>query len=572
MRGLPRRTLLSALVLLTACASPGRLRRDPHAAPVDPPPFRKLQEVASRGGELAFDLKLGYSDGKIGEDNVRLRTYNGDLVGPTLVARPGDTLRVRLENTLPCPEGRTCTCRPDPCAGGGESPAAHEHAALSGVPPKSVFNDTNLHTHGLHVSPNCNSDNVFVDVEPGCGFSFEFKIPATHPAGTFWYHPHVHGSTALQVSSGAEGALIIRGDFDEVPGIQGAGEDVFVFQQIPYKCNYESSSDWSCAQGQVGTVEDFSQQFGPLKWEQSGRFTTVNGLVQPVIRMRPEEVRRWRLIHGGVRERLAIAIGEKTGASFRVQKGWLNRIALDGLPTGDVKAVSSLRLDPGYRADLMVQAPPKPGTYYLLDEPSAPLLTALLGVVTGQARAAAEAGLESRKVLAVVEVAGAPCSDPADPCHHTLPATADLARFRLPSVTDEEIAGREPQVIYFDISGGKFKVCGRDYDPSAKPRSLEFGKADEWILSSSSIAGHPFHIHVNPFEVIESSGERYWKDTLFVDAGTTVKVRTRYETFDGDFVLHCHILDHEDQGMMEAVRIAPGPQPVQDCPRPRTVP
>jgi FtsP/CotA-like multicopper oxidase with cupredoxin domain len=98
-----------------------------------------------------------------------------------------------------------------------------------------------------------------------------------------------------------------------------------------------------------------------------------------------------------------------------------------------------------------------------------------------------------------------------------------------------------------------------------KPRGLELGKADEWIVASSAVAGHPFHIHVNPFEVIDPSGERYWKDTLFVDKGQTVKLRTRYETFDGDFVLHCHILDHEDQGMMESVRIAPGPQPVEEC-------
>ncbi|HKI05611.1 MAG TPA: multicopper oxidase domain-containing protein, partial [Thermoanaerobaculia bacterium] len=151
--------------------------------------------MRSKSGELVFDLKLGFTDSTIDGDKVHLRTYNGDLIGPTLVARPGDTLRIRLENTLPCPEGQTCTCKPDPCAGGQESPAAHAHAVVSGVPPKSVFNTTNLHTHGLHVSPKCNSDNVFVDVQPGCGFSFEFKIPKSHPAGTYWYHPHVHGST-----------------------------------------------------------------------------------------------------------------------------------------------------------------------------------------------------------------------------------------------------------------------------------------------------------------------------------------------------------------------------------------
>lgn len=569
MRGLCRCTLLAVLVLstlLAACASVMPRKKNPEAAPMDPPPFRELQELSSQNGTLALDLKLGYTDAKIDRDKVRLRTYNGDLVGPTLVAKPGDTLRVRLENTLPCPEGRVCTCKPDPCAGGEESPAAHAEHAASHVPSKSVFNTTNLHTHGLHVSPKCNSDNVFVQVEPGCGFSFEFKIPENHPAGTFWYHPHVHGSTAVQVSSGAAGALIIRGAFDEVPGIQGTGEDVFLFQQIPYKCNYASARDWTCKPDQVGTVEDFSQQLDFLKWQESGRFTTINGLVQPVIKMRPDEVRRWRFIHGGIRERLKVAVGEKTDkGGFQAQKGWFNLIALDGLAIGDVKAVDSLRLDPGYRADVLVRAPQKPGTYYLLDEPSAPLLSSLLDTVRAIKGTKAES-VEPRKVLAVVVIEGNPCSDPQDPCHNTLPDPASLKAFRLPSITDEEIAGREPQKVYFDITGKKYKVCGRVYTPEAPPRSLELGKADEWIVASSSIAGHPFHIHVNPFEVIEPSGERYWKDTLFVDRGTTVRVRMRYdERFDGDAVLHCHILDHEDQGMMEAVRFAPGPQPVEQC-------
>jgi FtsP/CotA-like multicopper oxidase with cupredoxin domain len=558
--GIPMAAFTFALLAAGAALAQG----GPESAPVKPPQFKNIQKLESKKGELLFNLKLGFNNATIGEDRTRLRTYNGSLVGPTLVARPGDTLRVLLENGLPCPKGQVCTCKPDPCAGGKEAPAAHMHSSvLGGPPPATIFNTTNLHTHGLHVSPKCNSDNVFVDVEPQCRFSFEFKIPESHPAGTFWYHPHVHGSTAIQVSSGAEGALIIRGKFDEVPGLRGAGEDILLFQQIPYKCNFADAADWKCTKDQIGLVEDFGQQFGPKKWQASGRFTTVNGLVQPVIKMRPEEVRRWRLIHGGVRERLVVAVGQKAGDGFSPLSGWLNLIALDGLPTGDVKAVGSVKLDPGYRADVLARAPKTPGTYYLLDEPSAPLLTA--PDVDEKQVAGAVPEPEPRKVLAVIVVEGNPCSDRSNPCHASLPQAADLKPFRLPSVTDAEIAGRQPQKVYFDISGGKFKVCDQEFDPKMEPRKLEFGKADEWIVASSNVAGHPFHIHVNPFEVIEPSGERYWKDTLFVDAGTTVKLRTRYETFDGDFVLHCHILDHEDQGMMETVRIAHGPQPVQAC-------
>jgi FtsP/CotA-like multicopper oxidase with cupredoxin domain len=557
---------LAAAALMAAGAA--LAQAGPETVPTRPAPFRELAMTPSPTNVVDVTLKLAFGEYQIGADKVHLRTYNGKLVSDPLVVKPGDTLRVRLENALDCPKGATCTCKPDPCADGKESPAAHVHGALAGAPPANIFNSTNLHTHGLHVSPRCHSDNVFVDVEPGCGFSYEFKIPADHPAGTYWYHPHVHGATAIQVSSGAEGALIVKGAFDEVPGIRGAKDEILLFQQIPYKCDFQTAANWACKPGQVGLVQDFAQQFGPGKWDASKRYTTINGVVQPAITLRPEEVRRWRLIHGGLREKVVVAVGRKAGAAFTVEKGWLHLIALDGLPTGDVRQKDRVELDPGYRADVMIRAPKEPGTYYLLDEPSTRLLAPL-----NAAQRAEETPLEPLKVLAVIKVEGKPCSDPQNPCHRDLPRPEQLAGFRLPSITDAEIAGRQPQKVYFDIKNGAFTVCGKAYDPKAEPRRLEFGKADEWVVASSTVAGHPFHIHVNPFEVIdETTGERYWKDTLFVDKGKTVKVRMRYETFDGDFVLHCHILDHEDQGMMETVRIAPGPQPVEACPPLNKVP
>jgi FtsP/CotA-like multicopper oxidase with cupredoxin domain len=560
-----RSLFLASLALLAAGSALAQAR--PESIPAKAPAYRSLPVVSSQGGVLTRDLTLAMTNGEIGGDRVRLRAYNGKLIGDTWTVRPGDTLRVHLKNNLPCPPGQSCKCLPPPKA--GQEAPGHVHA-VGGAPPAAVFNHTNLHTHGLHVSPSGNSDNVFLDILPTCDFGFEFQIPADHPAGTFWYHPHVHGSTAVQVSSGAEGALIVKGAFDEVPGIKGAKDEVLLFQQIPYKCNFADPNDWKCGPDQIGLVEDFGQQFGPGKWDKSGRFTTVNGVVQPRITLRPGEVQRWRLIHGGVRENLAVAVGRKTGPdTFEVLDKQLNLIALDGLPIGDVEARKVVFLAPGYRADVMIKAPSTAGTYYLLDEPSVPLLTAL----TPAASLEAVPPQEPRKVLAEIVVSGTPCSDPARPCHAGLPSPAALKPFRLKSVTDAEIGYRPKQQVFFDInvnqSPPKFLVCGREFTSGMEPRKLELGKADEWIVAASNIAGHPFHIHVNPFEMLdEATGKWYWKDTLFVQKGTKVRLRTRYEKFDGDFVLHCHILDHEDEGMMESVRIAKGPQPVFNCPIP----
>lgn len=571
---MPSRWIVAALCWFAVGSAEARVR--PESAPRTPEPWPEVPELVSRDGSLDLTLTLSYADLELGGQKVRLRTYNGAPVGPTLRVRPGDTLRIRLVNALPCPAGKECDpaqCQKNPCEGGTERGHAGHHMLSSGVPPATVFNSTNLHLHGLHVSPSCNSDNVLLDIGPGCDFQFEFKIPADHPAGTYWYHPHVHGATAIQVSSGAVGALIVEGEFDRVPGMPGRlSERNLLFQQIPYKCDFKKEKDWKCEAGETGVVEDFGQQLVFGKWDDSDRFTSINGAIQPELRMRPGEVQRWRLIHGGVRETLMVAMGEKTGRDrYQPVSGWLREIALDGLPTGGVKERVTVELQPGYRADVLVRAPETPGTYYLLDEPSDPLLKVRAAIRSFRAMLGG-APREPRKILAVVQVGDQPsCSAPEAPCHREMPEPAQLARFRLPSVTDEEIAGRTPQKVFFDIDilakPFRFEVCGKTFDPASPPRSLELGKADEWIVKSSLIAGHPFHIHVNPFEVIdEKTGERYWKDTLLIKPGRTVRLRTRYETFDGDFVLHCHILDHEDQGMMELVRIAPGPQPVHECP------
>jgi len=153
--------------------------------------------------DLLVALSVEYRDGQMWNpstnrfDRVRLRSYvskgieNAKLVGSTIVARPGDTLRVRLTNNLPA-----------------DDPSCQRQQANINIP--HCFNSTNLHMHGLWVSPAGNSDNVFLTFRPGMHFEHEYSIPEDHPAGTFWYHPHLHGSTALQVSSGMGGALILR--------------------------------------------------------------------------------------------------------------------------------------------------------------------------------------------------------------------------------------------------------------------------------------------------------------------------------------------------------------------------
>lgn len=250
------------------------------------------------GSERKLELVITYSMGRMynpstgNYDTLRLRSYQGTgmnpdrpFISPTIDVTPGDTVRVALDNQLPA------------------DPSCLEHSTSSVVvDTPHCFNGTNLHTHGLWVSPTGNSDNVLLSINPGVKFEYEYNIPSDHPSGTFWYHTHRHGSTALQVSSGMAGALIIRGDRPPTPNLTGDldtllkpgggqtfQEQLLVLQQIQYAClnadgtvmMKDGNVVWNCPNpDDLYGIESYDQ-FGPNSWTQSGRFTSINGEIMP---------------------------------------------------------------------------------------------------------------------------------------------------------------------------------------------------------------------------------------------------------------------------------------------------
>lgn len=552
-------------------------------------------------------------------DRVRLRSYVAEgaapnpftpFVAPTLRTRPGETVRVGLNNELaPEPD-----CKP------------------SNINTPHCFNSTNLHSHGLWVSPSGNSDNVLITILPKVAFEYEYNIPATHPAGTFWYHPHQHGSTALQVSSGMAGALIIHGERAPTPTRSGDidtllrdetgtafRERVVLFQQVAYACRENpddpkspiktnANGTWFCGPGDIGTIDNYDQ-LGNKVWGPSGRYTSINGQILPRFTDAiAGRVERWRNIHAGIRDSINLqfvpmrrSAKPESLRNLSQHAEWISQncvgapltqfeIASDGLTHGQAIRKNQTILQPGYRSDLLMVFP-NAGEYCVIDA-NLPAIDS----VSGDA--------ESRRLLGTVSVsAGLPVgNDPTayltrvltNAARQWMPAdvkqkvTEDLARDLhldafLPhaTISDEELAEAERkskcapkcgQEVVFDIAGGKFMVNGEAYNPKSS-RDLILGNVEEWKLTS--LAGsHPFHIHVNPFQVsrildpqgvdvsVPGSGDSeyagtkgIWKDTLFVKGGYTLYVRTRYQRYIGEYVLHCHILDHEDQGMMQNVRV-----------------
>src|SRR5262249_33919268 len=271
------------------------------------------------GGEAAFELNIQYTEAKIYNpgtdqyDSVRLRSYRDvreaalpkvPFVAPTVEIFPGETVRITLDNRL----------EQEPnCA-----PPGHN------VNTPNCFNRTNLHAHGLWVSPAGNSDNVLVSINPGISFQYEYNVPPDHPAGTYWFHPHRHGSTALQVASGMAGMLIVRGTRYPTPHSSGDVDTLLKYAdgnafrerpvllpQIQYACrdaNNEIKTDatglYLCDATDVGMIEDYSpKQFNPGTWRASGRYTSINGEVIPTFDgAQAGRIERWRVVHAGVRD------------------------------------------------------------------------------------------------------------------------------------------------------------------------------------------------------------------------------------------------------------------------------
>jgi FtsP/CotA-like multicopper oxidase with cupredoxin domain len=496
-------------------------------------PLLQPQIIQSANGRLDAALDVAYATNDVAGCQVKLRSYNGKLAGPTLRAKPGDTLYIKLNNGLP----------PEPHGHGGDHNIPHG------------FNTTNLHTHGLHVSPIDKSDNVFREIGPGQSFDYVIEVPKNHAPGSFWYHAHLHGSTALQVSSGMAGMLIIEGGVDDLPNLKSIKQQVLIFQQLSYDAQ--------------GVLESYDS-FGPGGWDASKRHITINGQIVPEIKMRPGEIQRWRTVHAGVRETI----------NLQLDGHLLNEIAVDGLTLGKIAPWSSgLTLQPGYRSDILVKANPLlPGQaraeYFLRDLPlSAGLRLQAVAPTLNVRLNAAPLQDKTGRLLAKIVVEGEPAND-------ALPSDSDLAaNVPLKPIDAGELTG-EPQSVNFNVtfatcSNGACQpctpipTCGQiaftvnnlPYDDN-NVRKVKLGTAAEWIVSTDATSlypRHPFHIHVNPFmhTRIGPGGlpENVWRDTLIIEKGRPERILTRYEDYKGKFVLHCHILDHEDQGMMQAVEI-----------------
>lgn len=488
--------------------------------------------LKSAGGVLAVDLVCQPGLVDIGlSKKVSTVTFNGIVPGETWELEPGDTLKVNLVNKLP------------------KLPADY----IPDMTRPHMWTNTNLHTHGLHVSPSGNADNVFIDIPPGGTQQYEINLPKDHPSGLFWYHPHRHGAVAQQVRGGMAGMLVVRGEIDRVEEVQAAKEQIMVLQAL------EVGNDLQLLEPIPHPTK--AQAFYP----RTHIFYTVNGVLNPKITMYPGEVQRWRLLNAAEGKFLSLAL---QGHDFNVL-GW------DGLTQAAPEGTDVLMMSSGNRVEVLVKAG-KPGIYHLMLTPGSSQKPIIPGMPAPVAGATPQANmpmtamdmpgmpiiaseLDVRSIL-TVEVTG---SGPEMSLPTALPAFAPpmlpIAARRNFAFTVERT--EDDEFIHFGIDDVP-------YADSNPPYQVKLGTAEEWTLTNAldhklMNHAHVYHIHVNPFLVTKINGRTLdrplWRDTFVLTGtnGDSITFTSNFVDYPGKFPEHCHVLTHEDLGMMSAIEVVP---------------
>lgn len=500
---------------------------------------------------------------------VKVRTYNDQIPGPMITTKAGVTLKIRVKNQL---------TPYDSSQWGGDMNVPH------------MLDHTNLHLHGLDIAPHIfeplGTSEVtapMISIAPGEYKDYPFVIPPDQSPGLNWYHPHGHGATAVQAVSGMAGGLIVKGAIDEVPEIKAAKDYPLVLQDLGLYQTDEPHADYSesyeprqnaiwqtfakdpsvsvTINGQATvppqscgfTTGDYHLRYylvnGQPYFKEEHSFTsptapTPTQMTAPVFKMRPGEVARFRMLNGCSDLMMPVQVENHT----------MYLLAMDGNnfdhpePKEYASNASQVVLGPANRAEFLVKASATPGKYNILQlAQNAQFLSAV------------------EKTIAVIEVEG-------DPTHMEIPH--DLPPItRDPPIREDEIV-RKRRFVFSGLFPGKenpvvgidFRINNQLYDEFAVPSTVFLDTCEEWTIQVPDAArggteGHPFHIHVNDFEVVSVAGieppHRLIQDTIWVAQDTATVIRMRFKQWTGKSVFHCHILPHEDTGMMQNFLILP---------------
>ena len=525
------------------------------------------EDLRSRNGVLKVDLTIHNAEAD-GSTRYCYIGGNGNQ-SPNLRLKPGDLLILHLKNDLRVS---------DPAAAAADRLHAHMHAEKNTGPCMSgamTSKSTNLHFHGLTIPPVCHQDDVLKTSISSSDppFEYRFRIPANEPPGLYWYHPHIHGFSKAQVLGGASGALIIEGIERANKEAAGLPERVLIIRdQDLLNPNAPPSKSEPVVPKLLldrdGDAANNGTGFGKPAKDLSINFVPVPYPDYPpaVIEMKPEERQLWRVLNASAITYLNLEV------LFNRKPQPLGLVALDGVPlnengtSGDfVSWQTHLGVPPGARMEFIVKGPPsgKSGLFVTRTVDTGP------GGENDPNRAlaiikASEDAPEPRSKLGAAP-------EPLPPSPVTWLGNVAPVRTRKMYFSEKLTDPNNPN------SATEFYITLDGQTPTLfNPQSgmpdiiVKQGTVEDRIVENRSNELHAFHIHQLHFLLLDYMGKPanepflrdtvnvpYYKDNMLVYPSVRLRMDFRDPNAVGTFVYHCHLLEHEDGGMMGLIRVEP---------------
>ncbi|HWA92125.1 MAG TPA: multicopper oxidase domain-containing protein [Rhizomicrobium sp.] len=541
-----------ALALLTMLFAPAAAFADgggPCPRPEAGSVVRPTDDMTSQDGVLNVKFDYFTQVDERGRTRFCFITPNGKQ-SPTLHVWPGDKIVMTVTNMVP------------------EVPGAGERIAGGGTVcgnPTMTPSSVNVHFHGTNTSPTCHSDEtIFTMINSGETFKYTIQIPKDEPPGLYWYHPHVHGTSSVAVDGGACGAIVVEGIENIQPAVSGLPERVLVLRDQPL------------ADG-VPLITG-SHPVTPPFWDASINFVPI---VYPIdkpaiLKMHAGGKEFWRVTNSSANTVMDIQL-----TYDHVQQP-LQVVALDGVPTGSqngkhvgtIVTMHDILLPPAGRAEFIVTAPDKAvknAQFSTLAIDSGPLGDSL----PFRPFANIELTDEALGLPAMPKPSGPPNPQRFDGLDKVKPSARRKLYFsetfgHVPrDENDKDGKGRGALRVNFFITvkGQEPKLFDANEDPAITTTQ---GAVEDWTIENRAPEVHEFHIHQIHFLLLAVNGvpvppeQRQFYDTFQVGYWDqigpypSIKVRMDFRgPTVGDFVYHCHILQHEDAGMMAKIRVLP---------------
>ena len=469
----------------------------------------------------------------------------GGMQNPTLHVRPGDHLKIKVTNNTPASAVQMVV--PSPTCGATVMTAS----------------SMNIHYHGTNTSPTCGQDEVIhTTINTGETFQYDLAFPTNEPPGLYWYHPHVHGIAEAAVQGGASGAIVVDGLQDIQPAVAGLRQRLLLIR--------DQTVAGGAAPGGAVPSWDLTVNHVPIAYP---------ALTPAILRMRRAEKQLWRVSNSTADSILDLQV------QFDGVPQTLQIVGLDGVPTGSQEGTrrgrlvrtTHVRLPTAGRAEFLVLAPPssvRDASLVTLAINTGPIgdndtQRTLATIETTGSEDNGEGGDDA----AVSPTVGAPWRQRFEGLRDSTPAVT--RRLYFSEVLSDPTNPLSPTHFFITVDGATPLV----FDPNNPPAIVTTqGSVEDWTIENRAQENHEFHMHQihflvrsqNHFEVngsqqVATATNQYLDmiEVPFWDGNAShpypsVTVRMDFRGPDiGDFVYHCHILGHEDNGMMAIIRVVP---------------